>query len=74
MTHPQEIQKYLITVESATLQEIYDNVTFSYYHNWAKYLGETLSRMVKSGAVLRVKKGVYKSKYREKQGDLFQKP
>jgi len=36
----------------------------TYYHNSRKYVGEVLSRMVKSGLLLRVKKGIYKLGYR----------
>lgn len=55
-----EIAEYLKCVESATIDEIYKNVSFSYYYNANKYVGEILSRMIKSGHVERVKKGVFK--------------
>lgn len=57
--HMQQIMRYLATVESATKQDIYDNVKFGYYHNWEKYIGETLSRMVKRGFIFRVKRGLF---------------
>lgn len=62
MNKQQEIFKYLSTVESADINEIYKNVTFSYYCNANKHLGEILSRMVKSGKIERVKKGVFRVK------------
>jgi hypothetical protein len=65
--HMQQIMRYLATVESATKQDIYDNVKFGYYHNWEKYVGETLSRMVKRQLVFRLKKGVYAIKPTQKQ-------
>jgi len=65
--HMQQIMRYLATVESATKQDIYDNVKFGYYHNWEKYVGETLSRMVKRQLVFRLKKGVYAIKPSQKQ-------
>jgi len=55
-----EVEKYLAKVPQATLEEIYQNVPFGYYHNGHKHLGEILSRMVKSGKIARVKKGVYR--------------
>jgi predicted transcriptional regulator of viral defense system len=55
-----EIQKYLSTVPSATIDEIYANVSFSYYCNANKHLGEILSRMVKDGKIERVKKGLFR--------------
>lgn len=73
MTKPQEIQKYLMSVESATLEEIYRNVSFTYYANHAKHLGEILSRMVKSGQIERVKKGVFRTKITTEQTNLFAK-
>lgn len=60
MTKQQEIQKCLSTVPCATLDEIYANVSFYYYANEKKHLGEILSRMVKSGKIERVKKGIFR--------------
>lgn len=62
MTRQQEVMKYLSSVETASLEEIYNNVSFSYYCNYKKHLGDVLSRMVKSNIVERVKKGVFKVK------------
>lgn len=59
MTKQEEVLKYLRTVPQANLSEIYDNVSFGYYCNEMKHLGEILSRMVKKGTVIRVKKGVF---------------
>lgn len=59
MNKQDEILKYLRTVPQATLSEIYDNVPFGYYCNELKHLGEILSRMVKKGIIVRVKKGVF---------------
>lgn len=53
------VLKYLHTVEQATLEEIYENVPFGYYHNWRKHLGAMMSRMVKSKKVRRVNRGVF---------------
>lgn len=60
--HPKqkEVSQYLLTVENATLHDIYKNVSFSYYCNEMKHLGNLLSRMVKNGTIERVKKGVFK--------------
>ena len=71
MNKQQEILKYLMTVESATLIDIYNNMSFSYYANHKKHLGEILSRMVKSGSIERVKKGVFKTKINTEQAELF---
>ena len=46
--------------EGANLEEIYSKVSFSYYFNHKKHLGDIMSRLVKRGLVVRVKKGVYK--------------
>lgn len=55
-----EVIKYLKTVEQASLQDIYDHMPFSYYCNGNKHMGDILSRMVKGGRLVRVKKGVFK--------------
>jgi len=60
MNKQQEIEMYLSKVPCATIDEIYANVSFSYFCNANKHLGEILSRMVKSGKIERVKKGVFK--------------
>ncbi len=66
MTQQQEITTYLLTVEEATLENIYQNVSFSYYCNWKKHLGAMLARMLKKGKIERIKKGVYRIKPRYK--------
>jgi len=60
MTKQQEITMYLSKVPSATIDEIYANVSFCYYCNANKHLGAVLSRMVKAGKIQRVKKGVFR--------------
>lgn len=57
--HQASILKYLRSVECATKQQIYENSTMSYYHNWQKHAGDVLSRMVKQGLITRTKTGVY---------------
>lgn len=59
MDKQREILSYLRSVSQASLSEIYDNVSFGYYCNEHKHLGEILSRMVKKGIVIRVKKGIF---------------
>lgn len=61
MDKQSEVLKYLLSKEVATKKEIYENVSFSYYHNWQKHLGDVLSRMVKNGKIERVKPGVFKA-------------
>ena len=68
-----EIQKYLSTVPSATIDEIYANVSFSYYCNANKHLGEILSRMVKSGKIERIKKGLFRYINEPEYADNFKK-
>lgn len=63
----QEILRYLKTVEKATLKEIYENVSWSYYGgHYTMYMSLILSRMVKNGTVERVKKGTFKFKRNSK--------
>ena len=59
MEKQNEILKYLQTVESANIEQIYTNVNFGYYHNRHKHMGNILSRMVTDGRIKRLKKGVY---------------
>jgi hypothetical protein len=54
------ILHYLLQNDTATLEEIYKNQPTSYYHNWQKYMSERMSKLVKAGYVVRVKKGVFK--------------
>lgn len=54
------ILTYLHTVESATLEELYNISDYSYYYNWQKHFGQVMSRLVKSGKVVRVKPGVFR--------------
>jgi predicted transcriptional regulator of viral defense system len=54
------ILTYLNTVESATLQELYDISDYNYYLNWQKHFGQVMSRLVKQGKVVRIKKGVFR--------------
>jgi predicted transcriptional regulator len=56
-----EIVEYLKTVESATIEDIYQNCGRRYYHNAHKYISEIMSRLVKQGRVIRVKNGVFKA-------------
>lgn len=60
MSRQDEVFKYLQKNGASNKEEIYQNVSFSYYHNWAKNLGVLLKRMVDNGKVIRVKRGVYK--------------
>lgn len=41
-------------------QEIKEKGKIGYYHNTDKYLGETLTRMVKNASLKRVSRGKYK--------------
>lgn len=54
-----EVQIYLKKVKCATIEQIYENVSFYYYCNANKHLGALLSRMVKSGKIARVQKGLF---------------
>jgi hypothetical protein len=60
MNKQKEILKYLSTVESAKLDEIYKAMPFEYYCNGLKHTGNILSRMVKDGSIIRIKKGVFR--------------
>lgn len=43
-----------------TKKEIMEGAGLNYYHNSSKHAGDVLSRMVKSGLLIRVRKGVFK--------------
>lgn len=63
--HPKQKEVYDILKKSdkeMTLEEIYKECDFGYYHNWKKHLGNIMSTAVKSGRVERVKRGVFKVK------------
>ena len=55
-----EIVEYLKTVESATIEDIYQNCGRIYYYNAHKYISQIMSRLVKQCKVIRIKKGVFK--------------
>jgi predicted transcriptional regulator of viral defense system len=56
-----KILQYLSTVESATTDEIIENTDINdYYYNGRFYIGQILSRLVKSACIVRVKKGTFK--------------
>lgn len=55
-----DILTYLNQRESATLQELYQISDYNYYHNWQKHFGQVMSRMIKQGKVVRIKKGVFR--------------
>jgi len=57
--------------EGATITEIYNNVSFSYYHNASKHLGALLSRMVYAGKITRLKKGLFFIKPTTKAKEQF---
>lgn len=59
MTKHAEILHYLKDVPSATIDDIYKNVSFGYYCNANKHLGAVLSTMVKQRKINRIKKGVF---------------
>lgn len=60
MEKQKEILDFLSKVPQATLNDIYTNVSFSYYCNANKHLGDMMSRLVNSGKVERLKKGTFK--------------
>lgn len=59
--HQAEVLRYLQTVPEANKDNIYINVSFGYYHNWQKHLGDVLTRMVKAGLIDRARRGIYKT-------------
>ena len=61
MNRQQEVLSYLQTVEQANLEDIYRNVSFSYYCNYKSNLGKLIARMVRNGTVERIKPGVFKA-------------
>ena len=46
--------------EIKSLDELYKKAPFRYFHNGRKHFGEIVSRLVKKGALERVKKGFFK--------------
>ena len=74
MKRSDEILQYLRTqVESATLSEIYANVSFGYHHNGHKHLGVILGKLVSKGKVERIKQGVFKISEYTQESELQQK-
>ncbi len=65
--HQKSILNFLRTVESASKEEIYNNSSLNYYHNWQKHAGDVLSRMVKLGIIKRIKRGSYAISDKAKQ-------
>lgn len=61
MTHKQKaiIQFIALRGGEAKKSEIVEAYKHWYYHNSAKYIGEILSRLVKSKKIRRLRKGVY---------------
>lgn len=58
-------QKQILAVftdkeQTLSKSEIIEKGDISYYHNTSKHVGHTLTRMVKNGTLIRVKKGHYK--------------
>jgi predicted transcriptional regulator of viral defense system len=72
-----EILDYLKTKEQATIHEIYDNVSWTYYNNYAHYIGELMSNLVRKGLVERIKPGIFRIKKKQQPetdftGTLFE--
>jgi len=57
-----EVLRFLGTVSEASLDQIYANVSFSYYANSSKHLGTLMKRLIDLNKVERVKKGIFKIK------------
>ncbi len=55
------ILTYLHSVQEATLDQVMENVDYHNYLNTRKYMTETLSRMVNSGYITRIKRGLYRA-------------
>lgn len=47
--------------ETITTKDAYQLLSHTYYHNGDKYVSEILTRMVRSGHLLRISRGIYKS-------------
>ena len=60
MSKNKAILNHLRKVESATLSELYNISDYSYYCNWESNFGKVMSRLVKSGFVVRIKPGLFK--------------
>ncbi len=50
---------HLNTVEQATIQEIYDNVTFGYEAYRKQHIDTAIDELVRRKAIVRLKAGVY---------------
>lgn len=60
MNKQNEILKVIYGKDSMTKKEIVKAVPFSYWNNTEKYIGEILTRMVRSGKLERIGRGIYK--------------
>ena len=67
-TKQREVMEYLRTVESATWQQIYNNVSWGYYCSQGANMAKFLAKMVKNGSIERVKKGVFKLSVSKRSG------
>ncbi len=54
-----EILKFVHKNGRTTKQEIMDRMPWGYYCNGPKHFGDMISRMVKNGMLIRVKRGTY---------------
>lgn len=55
-----EVIKYLQKVESATLQEIFNNGVSGHYYYNTRHLSPVMTRLVRAGKVVRISHGRYK--------------
>lgn len=61
-----KILNFMNNEKEYSLEEIMKGIGYSLYCNSNKHFGVILSRMVKKGILIRVKKGVFKIKPKEK--------
>lgn len=59
MEKQKEILQFLATVETATIDDVMLNISWSYYANGKQHVCAIISRMIRNKSVIRVKKGVY---------------
>ena len=56
-----KILKYMIRKDHVTTKELVEQFGGAYYYNGRKHVSDMISRMVSNGAMVRIKRSVYRA-------------